>query len=302
MTQTWMNQRFLRLGPNDFDEGAGDWDFFLNDSRSHILWVTKLWIELVFSLQMASLLNAPSFLLNAVCSLYNYIPLCIFAYHCWLQMVLFEHWNAASVTSATSLVHPAEIVKVHFVSIGNVSPLADVQNIWTAVAKVKSGSWDFHSPKRDATFPSVETLTRRNPTKFSSSSQLRLAQLACFFLSDQFLGKICDPETKSEGCPPAAVLRRNTLSKLSRLQGQDVSMLVPILKVWAFGTEALRQNCNQQTVKLVGNPYWSWKWWKVKRALFIFASPIDQGQVPQKSAVVCGIYHMRTGLFQKVGW
>jgi len=74
MTQTWMNQRFLRLGPNDFDE------------------------------------------------------------------------------------------RVHFVSIGNVSPLADVQNIWTAVAK-----------------------------------------------------------------------------------GQDVSMLVPILKV--------------------------------KRALFIFASPIDQGQV-----------------------
>lgn len=130
---------------------------------------------------MASLLNAPSFLLNAVCSLYNYIPLCIFAYHCSLQMVLFEHWNAASVTSATSLVHPAEIVKVHFVSIGNVSPLADVQNIWTAVAKVKSGSWDFHSPKRDATFPLVETLTRRNPTKFSSSSQLRFAQLVCFF-------------------------------------------------------------------------------------------------------------------------
>lgn len=62
--------------------------FFLN-SRSHILWVTKLWIELVFSLQMVSLLNASSFPLNAVCSLYNYIPFWIFAYHCWLQMVLF---------------------------------------------------------------------------------------------------------------------------------------------------------------------------------------------------------------------
>ena len=85
--------------------------------------------------------------------------------------------------------HPAEIVKVHFVSIGNVSPLADVQNIWTAVAKVKLGSWDFHSPKRDATFPSVEKLKRLSLTKFSSSSRLRFAQLVCFFLSDQFFGK-----------------------------------------------------------------------------------------------------------------
>ena len=47
--------------------------------------------------------------------------------------------------------HPAAILKVHFVSIGNVSPLADVQNIWTAVAKVKLGSWDLNSPTRDAT-------------------------------------------------------------------------------------------------------------------------------------------------------
>lgn len=58
--------------------------------------------------------------------------------------------------------------------------------------------------------------------------------LCVFFFPGQFLGKICDYEPTSEGCPPAAVLRRNTLSKLSRLQGQDVSMLVPILKVWAL--------------------------------------------------------------------
>ena len=45
--------------------------------------------------------------------------------------------------------HPAEIVKVHFVSIGNVSPLADVQNIWTAVAKVKLGSWEKIIPRNE---------------------------------------------------------------------------------------------------------------------------------------------------------
>ena len=38
---------------------------------------------------------------------------------------------------------------------------------------------------------------------------------------------------------------------------------------------------------------------KVKRALFIFASPIDQGQVPKKSAVGCGIYHMKQDCFRR---
>ncbi|CAL1128761.1 unnamed protein product [Cladocopium goreaui] len=38
------------------------------------------------------------------------------------------------------------LILVHFVSIGNVSPLADVQNIWTAVAKAKRAVFIFASP------------------------------------------------------------------------------------------------------------------------------------------------------------
>ena len=70
MTQTWMNQRFLRLGPNDFDEGAGDWVFFfLNDSLvTHFVGDKAVnWISVFFT----DGVSAKCFCLSFTCSMFT---------------------------------------------------------------------------------------------------------------------------------------------------------------------------------------------------------------------------------------
>lgn len=63
-----MNQRFLRLGPNDFDEGAGDWDFFFELAVTHFVGDKAVnWISVFFT----DGVSAKCFFLSFKCSMFT---------------------------------------------------------------------------------------------------------------------------------------------------------------------------------------------------------------------------------------
>lgn len=92
----------------------------------------------------------------------------------WEYTSSFETNQSRNTNSCSS---SFQMVQVHFVSIGNVSPLADVQNIWTAVAKARC-----HRERKDEQTEQTWTDIICGATNKSTASHMFKAPTSRFFL------------------------------------------------------------------------------------------------------------------------
>lgn len=92
----------------------------------------------------------------------------------WEYTSNFETNQSRNTNSCSS---SFQMVQVHFVSIGNVSPLADVQNIWTAVAKACC-----HRKRKDEQTEQTWTDVICGATNKSTASHMFKAPTSRFFL------------------------------------------------------------------------------------------------------------------------